>query len=1406
MLVYKNKINDRIHSISVACQNLSLVPTGGNMSLQRGYYSNNPGNINPEQQYRRVDTFTGQAQVRLPPQTHPYQYQPNLNQGLNRNQGDFHNYNNPGQYPGRQEIPAHEHQCYSALPDRDPAGQNNSPRAPVQYHHAARGCDANKYPNDNYPAELPEFERQLAELEKWIDYRIINSAKKMARFRVTIPVNQTSPDPILYYQSVLRTFNSIVEKLKNYDDALLDCLEALYEAIDTGYLESFDTTGYLVIEMQDKVSGNSLSLRVREYLSTIFYNKLANKTLSQQTLAFTSSKLPFQPTVGQQGADYNQGEEFALGQITERLNWICNTKLNRTALQEGITELLFDVCTNLKHDVSLNEVILMAEKIQKLNNSDEVINEVLEDFCANMKSHMAMAFFTKAQAGTVDRSTPRPQKRQVAPMAAKSPAPACNPSEQMRLINSQLIAAILDDDIERSFHYLAAVLAEIRGCNELKKLTMFTEEVLNSLHQTQYGAKAKTALFKEIAIRDVRQTHLKSTITLINQIKSELRKRILVLTRCYVIKVQNRGHEAEENAAVIYFEKCRKEAVDYCNKQKYLMDVVVKNKFNFFFDWIENGVGGAYVIDHESSIPGPKLQIIDLEERWLSALIYEAFYTGLSIVPGMSKPAGKVKRPAFQLTALESLRRTRPFANAEEVEINDLERQVIEVKKQYLTPEDGLPVRVFSTLNGIIEAYFDQTRKFTDENRSEKVNDDDLSICRPATFIWQGAPIVLYRNVSDANIVFMFDRSKVQPLFIYKENAFTDAFCNKHKAEDVNKAANDRQARGRIKRLKDISSLNFKMEELTERFNPKENKSANKTSGHYDVKSSRWIKPQKVKSRNPQRQLKFPGCLNHNEVVLAPIPPHHITGTVHVISPSELEPAGNLSIFKHLFSFLDKHKQAELKLQGYIPDGKILYSVYSPYHARLMEVGYLKDMLLPEIMPDNSNALTRKLTGICNYLRVNRHTQVEHLLIRTPLKLQVHFLLSLEQTYFDNTEEFANFLWDKIYSKPLILSTPSDLSSGIQQIIDHFYYLPCSKQETLMCLNKNCQPYDLPDKRKPESGAVCAVFCESLCQLLETQGVLFSPQEKQVLIYTVVLLHAARSLAMSHVDAHTAWEIMLRGRFSGEIMHHFGSIFANLDACKIYRDQRLQMISDIIQMSIQLPFIWCKGSKTTEIRDDLLNDEIMNALRCPKYLTENEVCKSLFHESMHGMIDLMETLGFELVKDVRSRGFYSSRFSNLVAFDQKYRVDRIEKIRRVGGLWENCKNQLKENAARQLCYYSGIKTTTFTQLKSIRFEDSYNTLDYLCISSKDPGYQESLKPMIDLIRETGVPKPVTSITHEESEFINSGGEHAHAEYNKYVNQSIFLASTESYSKSLKRQAEIEKNNRLKYPQGTTPSY
>ena len=938
--------------------------------------------------------------------------------------------------------------------------------------------------------------------------------------------------------------------------------------------------------------------------------------------------------------------------------------------------------------------------------------------------------------------------------------------------------AISNNELEQCSDQLLTIIEFIDNCNSqtiLDEFTMKIMQLFDSLDNHKLSFKVLSFLTK--AKQELQVSQSKK----VQKIKFELTAQF----REYVLLIVKQAHSRNIEFYQTTLTTIQKLCDDIINR----LNAETLSYFEKIIDWIYSN---QHLKNLRCTLEQVELNKLEIQQQHLLAAMMSTQLSNINTpVSAPFKSSSFMNKNIFA-----DLWGTIPFAFMESIPTDENRLQFVAVRKSYADPESGVAVRVSRTNHSEFEKYFEDTKHYAEQTYQVKdLNDNHAALCRPVTFIWQGCPILLHRKVKDEEMILILDSKKISPLFIYKKNAETFKFNNRT-FSDVKKMANERSNRCRCKCLTNLNALNWKMEELTVRQCSMEK--TLQTSGHYLSTTDQWTIPQTLSSTKYNR-FSQEQYIEHNEVVVSPIPPTHVLGSMHFINLGSFT-AGQ-SIYPSLISSMLKHYNFVRKFSKFDSGRKYLFAIYSPRHAKLIHVDYL-ELLLPLGTPgvsviDQLRALPQELNKFQAILRkINvSSNHIESLLLLTSLKYQLQFLLNLYSVpRITDKTKLSDVLWSYVFSNQLSLTAPNELDLSIQQLIDYFYYLPTSISETLECISNSSFAFDLSGYRKPEHGAITAICCMWLCQLFELQGVVFSEQEKHLLIYTSIFMQTAQGKKLNTTDTVILWRKNFERYFSQKIIEPFESILKQ----SITNDNsRLQLFDFIIKISVGVPVNWSKQDTSSLLITDDICTGLCDSNQFAKVAFEQDDFKSSFSECIHGTIDLMETLGFELNDDCRTRDFFCNRFENLKKFNASFRQNKTTNIRTVGCLWDTCLKQIKENAARQLCKDSGFAETNYSQLKMVKFPPSFNLVDLLMINSKCVEYQEKLKPLKALISHDGLPKPTINITHLDWNNMESR-KYSHDQFAQEKSRFDELESFSSYSKSKQEKSEFKYHQQFLY--------
>ena len=950
----------------------------------------------------------------------------------------------------------------------------------------------------------------------------------------------------------------------------------------------------------------------------------------------------------------------------------------------------------------------------------------------------------------------------------------------------KLATAIRSGNSVKCYVALSEIKLYIKNVATLRELTDFIEKVLSELHERRDWKVQSIQKLITSAIADIENIYKDK--------EWELKYKALMSLRHRCIKHLTSSIEGGEE-----LKRSRGKIIFYKLLEIPKLDTSSKQAFRHIHDWLDSI---EPVKELDSCLNQDDLSLLRLPRPYLELLIFRSTYKTLT-----KKKAVKNK-PELEHEILNSLWSELPWSSGlgfEKIKSCDA---IMKTKLNYANRSLGVPLRLFISDEDVFNTYFVNTVKYenpleTSHNELYKsVNEaaittnemtfDESEQCRPVTYVFQGAPIRLY-GTNKNYLILMFSSTGTRPTHIFKKNAFTYRFIGQT-IQEIERIANDRtplklerRTEKIPKRLTTITALGNKMHEYALRKNPLERNTL--TDTHYSTKVQHWSQPKEARYVNQK-------IINHNEVVVKPILPNHVRGTVFYIELFSL--TKGYTIYHFLGQRIRLHKDLEEKIKAHVPNEKLQFIIYCPDYASILEVDYLENMI-PKCInnPLEIRGYAESLKYKCNNLGVSHHN-VEKLLMRAPLKFQLTFLYKCHQEVDCDLNTLSRTLWDEVFHKPLSFSAINNKGISIGEILDYCYFQPRNLKNLNTCVVKGVQPVELENTIKPEEGAVTAICCEWLCDLLEMEGVCFSEPEKYLLLYTAMILPIFKDSPLFF----DSWNNLFKKHFDNDLIGNFSRFLFDLDTPS--EDKREAMMKFILHVSFKLPLFWVnkgpykkyKKSITEKLEDIDLSREFM----MPASLVGNYNFLNRFYEAIHGTIDLMQSLGMDLTDDNRSRKSFLQRFENLNKLNSdKKKNERRNYIRTSGNVWTKCKEQLQENAARQLCYFAGEKQTHANRLRLIKFPPSYQTIDLVLINFADEGYKVTISELIGIIKKYGLPKPTENISVIELQQVENNANRYEGYWETKKQNAIidnFMLGIYSYSLTEKEQMDKNKSRMI----------
>ena len=752
----------------------------------------------------------------------------------------------------------------------------------------------------------------------------------------------------------------------------------------------------------------------------------------------------------------------------------------------------------------------------------------------------------------------------------------------------------------------------------------------------------------------------------------------------------------------------------YLHQLPQLLGEDTRRELRVVTDWLQQ----ACEFPLERQLPPPeviRLLNIDLQELENEAL--RAEFASLTEVD-LAAPRTLPPPPVCQLAMSQPLCPGLPVDYEKEPEA------IREVRANHANPKAGLPVRCIGHYQfGYFSNVYDvQARKLEDPGLSSMV------MYRPVSYLFEGAKLNLFLN---SGMIIGFDPAQLRPWAIFKRNAFTNAFTGLSK-EAVERQANDRAARAKAKRQGGVEALGEKMLERSRRYATLDKKL--KTNSHFDVQRLRWTEPKEANSGVSNSPV------GHNEVIVGSIMPNAIAANIHCLDPECF--AGNRTPFWYLGERLEQHCALEKDTARLSIKQSLPFVVYSPYFCSLIEVGSFEDMV-PEALRGRRDLgqLIRdagmQLHTSCKNHQI-AHNTVDMLLVRAPMKAQLEFL-HRHSGFPQGKEAALRSLWSVAFEPPIRLSAPDDPAATTQELLNRFYYSPRSFEEMKGCIARRKLPHNLAGRSSPVEGIQCAMNCEWFCQLLETEGVDFSGQEKLLLTYAALLDKAGERQG----DAAVMLKKTFRQHFDPNLLEAMSEALDSRDRGDYHPDPRVRLFQHVLRFSSRLPS-HCQGGGQNPVDDAWLADPAkLRALSVPEELLAKNDFVGRLMEGIHGTVDLMQVTGSGSFEDRRTRKRFDKRHG-LAELTADLNMKRKDRFVVSGNVWREMHRQAEENCKRQVCVEAGCPVKQTLQLDAFSLPKALTTLDMLSVSRAD--VRESLKPLVQHIRGKGLARPTGNLT------------------------------------------------------------
>ncbi|MGI9277195.1 MAG: hypothetical protein ACR2PT_20405 [Endozoicomonas sp.] len=675
-----------------------------------------------------------------------------------------------------------------------------------------------------------------------------------------------------------------------------------------------------------------------------------------------------------------------------------------------------------------------------------------------------------------------------------------------------------------------------------------------------------------------------------------------------------------------------------------------------------------------------------------------------------------------------------PEAEGVPVRYQEEPAAIVEIRENFSDPKVGLPVRRAKG-SSYIDYFFD-----VDLRERQGGATGGMDQYRPVTYLMKGARLRVY---CDDGVVLGFDPGKVKPWAIYKKNALTNKLMGKSQKE-VEALADSRAQRENTKRLCDIEALGEKMLEHAERRGSLDRQV---TSGsHFDVKKRQWTQP-RIKMKDNSF---FPEP--HNEVVVQGIQPNMIACNVHSLDPWLFE-QGRRSSFYALAETLGRHREVESYIKHYCKeDRKIPVVVHAPFFGSIIETGYFEDMV-PEELQGKGVELEQvlkkhsvELLQNCEKNNVN-HVMFQQLMVRAPMKAQLDFLTK-HSSFPGGVAATLDALWAMLSPSELKLTAPDDVAVTTQELLNRLVYSPRSRKEADHCLKQGMSPNRLAGRTAPQEVVRCAMNSEWFCQLLETEGVDFSRQEKLALCYASLL----RNCADSPQDAARLLQSCFSQYLDPGLVKAVAGALQSIDEHHLDPNPRIQLYQHVLRFSCRLDSL-VSGTSRQKVTDEYLSSpDTMRALSVPEELLAKPEFVERLLEAIHGSIDLMEVTGNGRFEDQRPRQAVTDRFG-LAPLTQELNKARAEKMIRSANVWQAMHETLTENCKRQVCALAERPVSHTPNLKAFNLPNTLTTLDLLSINSES--MTASMAPLVDHIREHGLARPTGNLEKKEQNRVDN---------------------------------------------------